>query len=167
VVVIALGILSHLYRLGRPLAERLTWLGLDQFVPTAGFEADSVTKTFDTRLALTAARSAATTSAGRREPTSRPVQPVAGTSTPTLAVAATVAAGSSETVAPAGDTVLAPAAAPVPPEVTVLAPPASVASEAKATEATVVDPIENGETIVANPKPPNEPRTTEGKEETR
>ncbi len=157
VVVLAIVILVNVNRAGKPLVEHLTWLGLNQFVPTAGFAANSVTAAFTIRLATTSSPLSSSPRSFEGEPA--PPDPSA-ISTETLAAAETVAADPEGQSRPADDeaTVRAPDPSSVSLEATVVAPGATETTISGAT-AIIVEPTEATKTIVADPVPADKPRT--------
>jgi len=163
VVVLAIAILVGLNRAGKPLAERLTWLGLNQFVPTAGFATSSATAAFTVRLATTSSRLATAARAPRSQPNLASA-PGADSSAATLVAAETVAAVPSSAVEA---TVLAPVPVLTGSEATLVEPPVakSPAMPSDPVETMVDRPSEGAETVVVPAGLSNEIRTNEGKDE--
>ena len=136
VFLVALLILLRLYSAGRPLIEHLVWMGLEQVVPTAGYE------TPKTAPVASRASSSAAASPARPRPAEATVAAKSdgAAGSRAAAVEATVAATSSPVVAEA--TMAAPPEA----EATVAAPPVAEATmaapiSAEAAEATMAGPL--------------------------
>jgi hypothetical protein len=170
VVVLALVILIRLYRSGHPLVEQLTWLALNQIVPTAGFAATSVSATFTTRLATVTSRP--TTGPASSPPSAAPPTPISATAeAPTLAADPTVAADALQATLPAPEpTILAGSGNGAPADVAEATIPRLVVEPPPPPEpdATIVsDESDDGSTTVLSPPPTDEIRTTDHKDESR
>jgi hypothetical protein len=169
VVALALVILFRLYRSVHPLAEQLTWLALNQIVPTAGFAASSVSATFATRLATATSRPATVTA-----PTPPPAEVAAAVSAegsaPTIAAEPTIAAADLQSTLPAEQPTILAAPPNHPPVESTEATVPQLVSERPPAEpdATVVSAeADDGSTVVFNPRPADEPRATDQKDESR
>ncbi|HUX87002.1 MAG TPA: hypothetical protein VMW65_08370 [Chloroflexota bacterium] len=164
VVVLAIAILLGVNRAGRPLAERLTWLGLNQFVPTAGFASSSATAAFTVRLATTSSRLTTAARASRSE-SKQVSEPSAASAAPTVVASETVAAQPAPAVEA---TVLGPVPESTAPETTLAEPsvPKPPARQSDPGETMVDRHSEAVETVVRSAGAADETRMDGGKDET-